>query len=94
MVETGEGAARGSLFMPVRVEIRDQKRSDSDLVGWIGTKRMELGLSQAELAKRVGVSKASVNCWESRIQSPRRGNLARLEEVLGAAGYAFEGPPA
>ena len=94
MVETGEGAARASLFMPVRVVFRDQEKGPVNIGGWMKTRRKELGLSQAELAKRVGVSKASVNCWESRIQSPRRGNLARLEEVLGAAGYAFEDPPA
>ena len=94
MVETGEGAARGSLFMPVRVEFKPRASSHPDLATCVRVRRRELGLSQAQLAERVGVCILTVKGWESGSQSPRDRNRARLAEVFAAAECAYEGPAA
>ena len=45
--------------------------------------RQELGLSQAQLAKAVGISQESVRKWENgEIQSPRADTLIRLARKL------------
>ena len=82
MVETGEATGQGSLFMPVRVVFRDLGPTVEDAEGWIKTKRRQLGWSQADLARRIGVNTATVKCWESGRQSPRVGNMAGLVDVL------------
>lgn len=45
--------------------------------------RRALGLTQAEVADRVGVTKAAVCMWEGR--SPPPGRVAQLVEVLDCA---------
>ena len=47
--------------------------------------RVEKGLSQAGLAKLLGVSAASVSQWESGEKRPRKDNLERMSEVLGVS---------
>jgi len=47
----------------------------------IRERRLELGLSQLELADRLGVSVRSVSSWETGDAKPRRGTL--LDPVLG-----------
>ncbi len=42
------------------------------------------GLSQADLARRVGVSQPAIANWESGVHDPRRLMLAKLAEVLEA----------
>ena len=46
--------------------------------------RKALGLNQAELALRLGVSQPAVANWESGIHDPRRLMLAKLAEALNA----------
>jgi transcriptional regulator with XRE-family HTH domain len=54
-----------------------------DLIGTrIAKRRHQLGLTQAELAVRVGVSKKTVSMWETDGHYPQR-YLGKLEEVLG-----------
>lgn len=48
----------------------------------IKQKREELGLTQPELAKLVGVSKGSIGNYESNISSPNEKILFKLFEVL------------
>lgn len=51
----------------------------------VGTKiklrRQALGLTQAQLAEKVGVHESTVTAWESGKQSPSR-HLGKLEAVL------------
>lgn len=44
--------------------------------------RERKGLTQAGLAKKLGVSKTSINRYESNIQSPTLANAKRLAEIL------------
>ena len=50
----------------------------------IARRRQRLGLSQADLADRVGVSESSVVNWEKDKHYPRR-HLGKLEFVLGVS---------
>jgi len=46
--------------------------------------RKSLGLSQADLAARIGVSQPAIANWESGVHDPRRLALAKLADVLEA----------
>ncbi len=50
---------------------------------WLVRRRAELGLSQTELARRLGVSQPTVARWESGEHVPEIGTLVRLAETLG-----------
>lgn len=46
--------------------------------------RLAKGMTQVELAEKVGVKKSAVAKWESgRVSEIKRSNLQRLSEVLG-----------
>lgn len=45
--------------------------------------RVERGLTQAALAKKVGVSVRTVQKWETGAQRPKNSNLLRLARILG-----------
>lgn len=48
----------------------------------IAGQRRALGLSQAELASRVGVSQGQVSRWERGVDTPTEENLLKLQEVF------------
>ena len=48
----------------------------------IKEKRLELGLTQLDLALRVGVSTNTIRSWERGASTPREYNLEILQEVL------------
>lgn len=45
--------------------------------------RLRARISQVELAKELGVSKMTVNYWESKKRNPKRGVIIRIAEILG-----------
>ncbi len=45
--------------------------------------RTRVGLSQAEVAKRIGVSAPSISSWEKGRARPKRGRMAKLAAILG-----------
>lgn len=45
--------------------------------------RARAGLSQADVAKRMGVSAPSVSSWEKGRARPKRGRMAKLAAILG-----------
>ena len=52
--------------------------------GWLLLEaREESGLTQADVAKRLGVSQQTVSRWESGASRPRRPSLAKLADLLG-----------
>ena len=50
---------------------------------WKREARERLGISQQELARRLGVTKGAISQWENGISAPSRSNGGRLEKVLG-----------
>ena len=58
----------------------------------IAAQRQRLGLSQAELAQRVGVTRETMASWESGQSEPRSNRLMTLAGVLEASvGWLLEG---
>ena len=47
--------------------------------------RKECGMSQAELAKRVGVERSAVAKWESGKSLPQAAHLVKLAEIFGCS---------
>ena len=52
--------------------------------------RMKLYLSQAQLAKEIGVSFATVNRWESKGVEPQIVSLGRFNDFCERHGITFE----
>jgi transcriptional regulator with XRE-family HTH domain len=75
----GPPAADGqSALEGVAVRIRESRRS--------------LGLTQEELAQRIGVSRSAIAQWETDRTGQVRANLARVAAVLGVSiGYLLTG---
>jgi transcriptional regulator with XRE-family HTH domain len=47
--------------------------------------RIQKGLTQTEIAKRLRITKNSVNAWESGSSSPSLIHLARLVQIFGVS---------
>ena len=52
---------------------------------WIRSQREIVGLSQAELAKKIGVSTALIGFWETGRNNPREDRVVVLEKIFGRA---------
>lgn len=52
--------------------------------------REKLGLTQAELARQVGVSRTAVGMWENGAAFPQHKNVPRLSEILGLHPASFD----
>lgn len=52
-------------------------------------RRLDLGLSQSELAKILAVDLSTVNHWEKNINVPTADHLAQINEFLGYVPPAF-----
>lgn len=51
----------------------------------IKTLRIARGLTQFELAEKMGVSQATVGMWETGGRTPRFSKIPKLAEVLGCS---------
>lgn len=58
-----------------------------DIGAWLREKRNELGLTQAELARRVRVAQPTVSNWERNQTQPDEVQLEFLRAALGEKGY-------
>ncbi len=62
------------------------RRSEIENTGSIGERvrqaRKAAGLSQADLAERIGVSQPAIATWESGVHDPRRVVMAKLADAL------------
>lgn len=62
--------------------INDEMLGIASIGERIKSARKAAGLSQAELASRIGVSQPAIATWESGIHDPRRVVLAKLADAL------------
>lgn len=62
---------------------RDQETENTGSIGArIRQARKSAGLSQADLAERIGVSQPAIATWESGVHDPRRVVMAKLADAL------------
>ncbi len=47
--------------------------------------RVQVGLSQSELAKRLGVTKSAVNSWESGTNSPSLNYIIKMSQIFSVS---------
>ncbi|MBT1631490.1 helix-turn-helix domain-containing protein [Curtobacterium flaccumfaciens] len=62
---------------------RELAEADLQLIAQIRAKRIERGLKQAELAKLLGISQATVSEFESGMTEPRMQTVRRYARALG-----------
>ena len=55
---------------------------------FITARRKRMGLTQAELAHMIGVSKSAIAKWETNGGLPDRDNLKRLSEIMNVSGVS------
>jgi type I restriction enzyme M protein len=79
----GESGRNGTAGARIRVLMNTSQ--------WIRDRRTAAGLSQAELARRVGASQPLVSLWERGVSEPTPEVLKQLRSVLGQ-GKAREAP--
>lgn len=65
--------------------------SSTDIPSVLRTIRASLGLTQAELAERLGVSFATVNRWEGGGNKPQKAPMARIVALAAEAGVDIDG---
>ena len=71
--------------MPPRRSITGSKKPGwlfAQIAGQLATRRNELGLSQAELARRVGTTQSAIARLESGGRPPRVDTLLRIADAL------------
>jgi type I restriction enzyme M protein len=73
-------------------------QEDDGLAPGIRRARLREGLTQADVAEKVGVSQAQVSTWETGRHTPSDEQLARLKQVLGRIvrrgdGHTADRPP-
>lgn len=47
--------------------------------------RISSGMSQVQLAKKIGITKSAVNAWESGTNSPSLSYVVKLSQVFGVS---------
>ena len=57
----------------------------------IAKERMRLGLTQTQLAEKIGVDRRQITSWETGERTPRSANLLKLSQVLGCSIEALIG---
>lgn len=63
-----------------------------DIGGNIKAKRIESGLTQSELAKKLGVSRTAVSSWEVNRNEPCMRDFERMSEIFGCLKTDLIGP--
>jgi len=80
-IEKLEGRSQQQGSAPVL----DCSRSCSSIGVRIQTKRIDIGMSQTELAKKVNVKQGTISYWEAGEYNPVGNRLRRLAEALGVS---------
>jgi hypothetical protein len=73
--------------------IQYEVRREGDTILWTGSMiyalRAHLGISQAELADKLGVRQQTISEWENQIYQPTRSRSKHLNLVAERAGFDF-----
>ncbi len=77
---------RKQIVICLKLEGKENRMHGSSSLGsFIAMRRKLMGLTQAELSDRVGVSKSAIAKWETDGGLPDRDNLKRLGEVMNVS---------
>jgi DNA-binding transcriptional regulator YiaG len=75
--------------------VQYEVRREGETILWTGSMvyalRAYLGISQAELAERLGVRQQTISEWENQIYQPTRSRSKHLNLVAERAGFDFGG---
>ena len=71
-----------TLSDDINITKRDRKELKR-IVTKIKEFRIALGMTQSELAAKMGVSQATIGMWETGDRMPRASKLQKLAEILG-----------
>jgi type I restriction enzyme M protein len=71
------------------------ERPPSEIAAWIAEARVQKTLTQAALAREIGVSQAQISQWETGKQAPNEDHLVKLHALFGKpkARRAAAAPP-
>ena len=69
------------------------KEVTTGLLIYIRERRMALGLTQEDLAGRLGVDRSAVAYWEAGARTPTTGKLPQLAQLLGCGIEDLFRPP-
>jgi transcriptional regulator with XRE-family HTH domain len=78
---------------PVPQGLRGIAMAKDEFAARLRELREQKGMTQAELAEKVGVSSDAVARWERGIREPAWSNLTALADALGVSLDAFRQPP-
>lgn len=76
---------KGQPYLNPNFAVADPKTAPETLGDRIRQKREELGLTQAQFGRRIGVSKVAVSDWERDVYAPKDENFRALEREYGAS---------
>jgi HTH-type transcriptional regulator, cell division transcriptional repressor len=78
-----------SHFLEIKLMTETPTTDSDDSSSMLGLRlrnaREELGLSSAQLARRIGVEKQSLDAWEAGERPPRANRLVMLSGMLGVS---------
>ena len=83
VVETGEVQSPTSSVFPRREKFSPSAVSLPDLSATLQSKRLEMGLTRAQMAEYVGVHQLTARSWETVEETPRWKNRRKLAKPLG-----------
>ena len=83
VVETREVQSPTSSVFPTRAKFSPSAVSLPDLGATLQSKRLEMGLTRAQMAEYIGVHQLTARSWETGEETPRWKNRKKLAKLLG-----------
>ena len=83
VVEMREDQSPTSSVFPIRAKFSPSAASLPDLGATLQSKRLEMGLTRAQMAEYIGVHQLTARSWETGEETPRWKNRRKLAKLLG-----------
>src|SRR6266851_1678412 len=80
--DSHSGESKGTIPGPPPADLEEASRRSRELITWLARRRTALGLSQAEVARRMNTSQAAVARLESHRHDAQLSTLARYVAAL------------